>query len=544
VEGAWQIEDIETDSADANKGTVKATFTPTDENNYATVEELITWTTEYVELKLVPVDESGTKLEDSAVRAKKGVENYTGLKFALVLADDQEGGSIDETQNINGKSEKEILNKIATALGTTWAVSSKGNLYPASGDYNSITKMLAYVNAQLNDTRFQLTSAYQEPEDNSTQEPDTGDTEQGGSTEESRKDYYWNRDDVDDAVVNKIVNPGTGDSSEKPSENEDLTNILKAINTAQGNTTADTEIGKEQISKADDLKTQLETAAKTQLNLKMDNEASSGEAEEEPIELTQSTIFDITYTDEDGNDGTFGSKQIYLPFNTTDFTYDASKDTIDNYLVAHVVMHDKQNPSRNGTIEYLKPDGFAYENGQVVGLYVTVTSLSLFMPIKTSAAVSDAVVEAANASFASDEAGDVITQPGSVTGDTTDDEKKTDTDTASVAPAAKSDDSGAIILAGAVVATVVVGGIIYYNWDKLPVHKIEGTVVDANGAAVANATVTLAKDGKVVKTITTDANGYYSAKVAKGDYTITVTVGEASATAEGSTGASAQLAIA
>jgi hypothetical protein len=224
-------------------------------------------------------------------------------------------------------------------------------------------------------------------------------------------------------------------------------------------------------------------------------------------------VYDVTYTAEDGTEQNyFGGeeREIVLPY-----PGDAQKDTYANYVVAHLVLHEQgEKASKNGTVEYLTP------TQETDGLHVKVTSLSTLVAMATD---------------------QVVTLP-STASDTTEEEKKTDTE--AVAPAAKSDDSGAIILAGAVVATVVVGGIIYYNWDKLPVHKIEGTVVDANGAAIANATVTLAKDGKVVKTITTDANGYYSAKVAKGDYTITVTVGEASATAEGSTGASAQLAIA
>jgi hypothetical protein len=233
--------------------------------------------------------------------------------------------------------------------------------------------------------------------------------------------------------------------------------------------------------------------------------------------VVASAVYDVTYKDEEGNpkvnnfDG--GSLEIYLPYPETQSGEEGTVTNWEDYniVVAHVVTHDKTSPNY-GKIEYLTPSRRGTN-----GVYVNVTSLSTFA---------------------------LLAVDGEVTLPSTATEATPSEDTAAVAPAAKSDDSGAIILAGAVVATVVVGGIIYYNWDKLPVHKIEGTVVDTNGAAVANATVTLAKDGKVVKTVTTDANGYYSAKVAKGDYTITVTVGEASATAEGSTGASAQLAIA
>jgi hypothetical protein len=257
-----------------------------------------------------------------------------------------------------------------------------------------------------------------------------------------------------------------------------------------------------------------DVADATDLNGKTDLNQQANVASDGGNVVLTSAIYDITYVDEDGEPGEIeaGKKvQIFVPY-----PEDSSGEQ-GNYLVAHLIMHSTET-EKNGTVEYLP---IVDRNDK--GVYVKVSSLSLVSIAETSAQIE-------------------VPDEDAATTETPTDDKKTDTE--AVAPAAKSDDSGAIILAGAVVATVVVGGIIYYNWDKLPVHKIEGTVVDANGAAVANATVTLAKDGKVVKTVTTDANGYYSAKVAKGDYTITVTVGEASATAEGSTGASAQLAIA
>jgi hypothetical protein len=274
------------------------------------------------------------------------------------------------------------------------------------------------------------------------------------------------------------------------------------------------------------IKDQLDFTKTPEVTTPGEEAGEGSESETEEIRILASATYDVTYTNADGDEqynnfaGGYLRVELDIPVEEqttteTDNADDANEKSY--YLVAHLVTHDGD---KDPYIEYLMPE----TDGDK--LVVNVKSLSLFTVLKTNAEVQG--VPYANAEETPAD-------------DTTDDKK---TDTASVAPAAKADDSGAIILAGAVVATVVVGGIIYYNWDKLPVHKIEGTVVDANGAAVANATVTLAKDGKVVKTITTDANGYYSAKVAKGDYTITVTVGEASATAEGSTGASAQLAIA
>jgi hypothetical protein len=170
--------------------------------------------------------------------------------------------------------------------------------------------------------------------------------------------------------------------------------------------------------------------------------------------------------------------------------------------VAHLVTHS--GTGKDGKIEYIKP--IVTEKG----LTVTLTSLSYVMAIETE-----------------------------------DDVEIPEEPTSTPAPAkAEVDNTGTILLVGALAVTAVVGGVIAYNWDKLPVHKIEGTVVDANGAAVAGATVTIAKDGETVKTVTTDANGYYKAYVAKGEYTITATAGASTATAEGSTGASTQLAVA
>jgi hypothetical protein len=243
--------------------------------------------------------------------------------------------------------------------------------------------------------------------------------------------------------------------------------------------------------------------------------------------VEKSEIRDVVYGYyEETEDGTKFRDQSdsfeggYIYFDLID-----GEKNVDQYVIAHLIMHSTDPNKKAGTIEYLKPT--LSEDGTQLRVYAT--SLSPFVVIKADAALPDSVYTPVK----------TISGAGN-------DGNKTDTDKSGSGSGAsvKPDNTGTIILIGAVAATAVVGGVIAYNWDKLPVHKIEGTVVDANGAAVANATVEIAKDGKVVKTVTTDANGYYSAKVAKGEYTITATVGEASTTAEGSTGTAAQLAIA
>jgi hypothetical protein len=68
-----------------------------------------------------------------------------------------------------------------------------------------------------------------------------------------------------------------------------------------------------------------------------------------------------------------------------------------------------------------------------------------------------------------------------------------------------------------------------FTWDILPIHQVEGTLTDANGAAVANARVTLEKNGQTVKTVTTDASGHFKAYVPQGEYNLFATRGEESA---------------
>jgi hypothetical protein len=103
-------------------------------------------------------------------------------------------------------------------------------------------------------------------------------------------------------------------------------------------------------------------------------------------------------------------------------------------------------------------------------------------------------------------------------------------------PGSGSDSGIGTALAVLAVGTAVVGGVVIArNWDKLPVHKAEGTLTDASGAAVAGATVTLEKGGEVVKTVTTDASGSFKAYVPQGDYTLTATAGDASVTLTGYT---------
>jgi hypothetical protein len=78
-------------------------------------------------------------------------------------------------------------------------------------------------------------------------------------------------------------------------------------------------------------------------------------------------------------------------------------------------------------------------------------------------------------------------------------------------------------IAAAVVGGAVVGGVIIAkNWDKLPIHKLSGTVTDAAGAALAGVTVTLKQGDKVVRTVKTNKKGVYTLRAAKGEYTLVV----------------------
>jgi hypothetical protein len=489
------INEVEED----NPTSAAVTFTPigtkADTYDVATLENGITWTANIVKLELA------LKASSTLTTKENGVYKNVELEFVLPTGVTNETFTGTDKTTMDG-----ILSNFKN-----WKVSAKGYLYPVQEDGTAVTTTLAdsttaittpqlfvkYLNEQLAN---QNGTAYPYVIDESLQDTNATATE-------SEKDYVQNTAklaettisyDTDEAakVLDLLFDKGA-ESTDLTAENVEK-NLLAYLESAldidlnETPSTSDPIQGGETTGEEGEEQTTTTTPAKPKVLAK--------------------AVYDVTYKDEDGNEQNyFGGeeREIVLPY-----PGDAQKDTYANYVVAHLVLHEQgEKASKNGTVEYLTP------TQETDGLHVKVTSLSTLVAMATD---------------------QVVTLP-STASDTTEEEKKTDT--ASVAPAAK-DDSGAIILAGAVVATVVVGGIIYYNWDKLPVHKIEGTVVDTNGAAIANATVTLAKDGKVVKTVTTDANGYYSAKVAKGDYTITVTVGEASATAEGSTGASAQLAIA
>jgi hypothetical protein len=58
------------------------------------------------------------------------------------------------------------------------------------------------------------------------------------------------------------------------------------------------------------------------------------------------------------------------------------------------------------------------------------------------------------------------------------------------------------------------------NWSKLPVHVVSGTVTNGTENALRDVTITLLKDGEVVRTVTTGTNGSYRLFVPKGEYTL------------------------
>lgn len=88
------------------------------------------------------------------------------------------------------------------------------------------------------------------------------------------------------------------------------------------------------------------------------------------------------------------------------------------------------------------------------------------------------------------------------------------------APAQAVSDGNAEALIG--VAAVAAGGaalLAYHYREALPIWKLAGVIrLAADDTAVANAVVTLLQNGEVVKTLTTDANGYFTARVPKGTY--------------------------
>lgn len=75
------------------------------------------------------------------------------------------------------------------------------------------------------------------------------------------------------------------------------------------------------------------------------------------------------------------------------------------------------------------------------------------------------------------------------------------------------------------VGVVLTGGaalLAYYYRDALPIWPVSGFVRLEDGTPVPDATVTLLQDGKAVRTLTTDENGAYHTRVAKGVYQVTV----------------------
>jgi hypothetical protein len=489
---------------DENSATI--TFKPTDTTKYNEVETTVSWTPNIIELKL---DIASGELTQSGLTANGTFQLVTNEKDGTAPSD-------TTVTNINN-----AIDDIQE-----WAVASDDSLYPKTfSTDSSVTNpksWVAYINSQLKNTSYKLVAAYKPGDADvvtaTTEEVYTQKYKPVADSEETEIELGNNKTTTKTDLLNGIMDelqvtdediiPSQGETT----DSEGTVDLQKAkvVASAVYDVTFENESGKTQNTDfaGGQLKVYLPyPEIPTETSEEEDKAEDNAEApKEETINATPMASGEEGDEVESADNGTEAG--------ATDTTV-SLKDYWSDYtlVVAHAVAHD-ESAANYGEIEYFAGDDI--ECGED-GLYVYVSSLSTFA---------------------------VLAVDGEVTLPSTATEATPSEDTASVAPAAKADDSGAIILAGAVVATVVVGGIIYYNWDKLPVHKIEGTVVDANGAAIANATVTLAKDGKVVKTVTTDANGYYSAKVAKGDYTITVTVGEASATAEGSTGASAQLAIA
>lgn len=94
---------------------------------------------------------------------------------------------------------------------------------------------------------------------------------------------------------------------------------------------------------------------------------------------------------------------------------------------------------------------------------------------------------------------------------------------AAPAEASGSDGDGAAFLGAAVVLVGGAAALTYYYREVLPIWKLDGLVQWPDGMPVANAAVVLEKDGETVRTLTTDENGSFDVRVAKGTYQATVT---------------------
>lgn len=78
------------------------------------------------------------------------------------------------------------------------------------------------------------------------------------------------------------------------------------------------------------------------------------------------------------------------------------------------------------------------------------------------------------------------------------------------------DDMTAILVIGGVI--IVGAGILYVADRVLPIKTVSGQIVDQYGTGMPGVTVELRKDGNIVRTATTDENGTFSMRVARGTY--------------------------
>jgi hypothetical protein len=430
-------------------------------------------------------------------------ETYTGVTFKLV--NNSEAGDVPDNDTV--KNVNTALAAFTTAQ--EWAKASDNSLYPVLGEdnenYGTITNpnsWVEFINGKLPDG-YKLVAAFKLGQADATVSTTTDDV------------YTQNTATITDDDFKAPTDTSTEEAQKAAADIAATKELLFGANAD------DTKMN------ATDIKAELENLVAANLEIvpteSTDKDEGGDEGEEEPEEpkeekvtIAASAVYNVTYTNQDGvaKESGFddGSVRIYLPFPEApkDVTWANDKGNY-TFVVAHIAIH--------GDVPEIEYQVVEEENVGKNGVYVNLSSLSTvaLMAVEGKVSVKEKLSGAVG--------GAGNTEPGD-------------------GAAAPKDNTGTIIVVGAVAVAAVVGGVIAYNWDKLPVHKIEGTVVDANGAAVANATVELVKDGKVVKTLTTDANGCYSARVAKGEYTITATVGESTATAEGSTGAAAQLAIA